>query len=62
VGAKNPVSYSRDVLGGKVSLERSQSVYGVVIDAASQTVDEHATEANRRAMRERNADGGASEQ
>jgi N-methylhydantoinase B len=50
-----------DVLGGKVSFERSQTVYGVVIDAASQTVDQHATEAARRVMRERSADGGASE-
>ena len=38
---------ARDVALGKISAERARAVYGVVVDAATQTLDAAATAAER---------------
>jgi N-methylhydantoinase B len=58
---RDPSLVLEDVAGGKVSVERGQDIYGVVLDAASKTVDQDATEARRRVMRDRWADAQPSE-
>jgi N-methylhydantoinase B len=50
---RDPSLVLDDVLGGKVSMERSEQVYGVVIDAGSKSIDEAGTERRRRVLRER---------
>ena len=44
---RDPALVLRDVREGKVSLERAQTVYGVVIDSHAWTVDEVATRRTR---------------
>jgi N-methylhydantoinase B len=44
---RDPERVLDDVLDGKVSIDRADSAYGVVIDAATQVVDHSRTEARR---------------
>lgn len=48
---RTPSEVARDVKNGKVSLASAQSAYGVLLDAATLTVDEAATAALRQTMR-----------
>jgi N-methylhydantoinase B len=59
---RDPSLVLEDVLGGKVSMERSEQIYGVVIDAASKSVDADATERRRRVMRERDSNAASPDQ
>jgi N-methylhydantoinase B len=58
---RDPSLVLEDVAGGKVSVERGRDIYGVVIDAVSKAVDQAATEAGRRVIRDRSADPQPSE-
>jgi N-methylhydantoinase B len=59
---RDPGLVLEDVLGGKVSMERSEQVYGVVIDPGAKSVDVDATERRRSVMREQAARAVPSEQ
>jgi N-methylhydantoinase B len=49
-GERDPESVLRDVIGGKVNRQRARELYGVVIDEQTNTVDEAATNNQRKLM------------
>lgn len=50
---RDPTAVLRDVMNGKVSPQKAEELYGVVIDSSNTKIDDNATEQNRAGMRSR---------